>query len=84
MVGSKWSLHEFSPMEAIPTGVGLTSYEGGVKDFMGMPMQDLIDQVAAGALHVQVGRVFHLDDIVEAHRTMGANTAGGKIVVVTR
>ena len=49
-----------------------------------MPMQDLIDQVAAGSLHVQVGKVFHLDDIVDAHRAMEANTAGGKIVVVTR
>lgn len=84
MVGSKWSIEDFSPMEAIPTAVGLTTYDGGVEDFAGMPMQDLIDQVAAGTLHVQVGRVFHLDDIAEAHRTMEENRGGGKIVVLTR
>jgi len=84
MVGSKWSIEDFSPMEAIPTAVGLTTYDGGIEDFAGMPMQDLIDQVAAGMLHVQVGRVFHLDDIVEAHRTMEENRGGGKIVVLTR
>jgi hypothetical protein len=34
-------------------------------------------------LQVQVGRVFHLDEIVEAHRCMEGNRAGGKIVVLT-
>ena len=29
------------------------------------------------------GRVFKLDDIVEAHRCMEENKAGGKIVVLT-
>lgn len=84
MVGSKWSLPDFSPMGSIPTAVGLTTYDGGVGDFARMPLQELIDQVAAGELHAQVGRVFHLDDIVEAHRTMEENRGGGKIVVLTR
>ena len=84
MVGNQWSLDAFSPMEAIPTAVGLTTYDGGVGDFMAMPMQALLDDVAAGSLHAQVGRVFHLNEIVEAHRTMEANKGGGKIVVLTR
>ena len=84
MVGNQWSLDAFSPMEAIPTAVGLTTYDGGVGDFMAMPLQALLDEVAAGSLHAQVGRVFHLDEIVEAHRTMEANKGGGKIVVLTR
>ncbi|WP_419728956.1 zinc-binding alcohol dehydrogenase family protein [Lichenicola sp.] len=83
MVGNKWSIDDFSPMEWIPTAVGLTCYDGGVGDFMAMPMQQLVDDVAAGALHVQVGRVFKLDEIVEAHQAMEDNTAGGKIVVRT-
>lgn len=36
-----------------------------------------------GKLKVKVGKVFKLDDIVEAHRTMEENKAGGKIVVLT-
>ena len=32
---------------------------------------------------VQIGKVFKLDDIVEAHRTMEENRSGGKIVVLT-
>jgi NADPH:quinone reductase-like Zn-dependent oxidoreductase len=70
-------------MEAIPTAVCLTSYGGDADDFMRMPFQELVDQVAAGTLQVQVGRVFQLDDIVEAHRCMEENKAGGKIVVLT-
>ena len=38
---------------------------------------------AAGSLHAHVGKVFHLDEIIEAHRRMEKNKAGGKIVVLT-
>jgi NADPH:quinone reductase-like Zn-dependent oxidoreductase len=83
IVGNKWSFDNFSPMEAIPTAVGLTTYAGESEDFMRMPFQELVEQIAAGKLHIQVGKVFHLDDIVEAHRIMEENKAGGKIVVLT-
>ena len=83
IVGNQWTFDNFAPMEAIPTAVCLTSYAGEAEDFMSMPLEDLVEQVAAGSLQVQVGRVFRLDDIVEAHRCMDENTAGGKIVVLT-
>jgi NADPH:quinone reductase-like Zn-dependent oxidoreductase len=83
IVGNQWSFENFSPMEAIPTAVCLTSYAGEAEDFMRMPLEDLVEQVAAGSLQVPVGKVFHLDEIVEAHRSMDENKAGGKIVVLT-
>ena len=83
MVGNEWSFDAFSPMETIPTAVGLTTYDGGPEDFMRTPLQELVAQVAAGKLRVQVGRTFRLDEIVEAHRCMEENRAGGKIVVLT-
>ena len=61
----------------------LTTYDGGPKDFTLTPLDELVEQVAAGRLRVQVGRVFKLDDIVEAHRCMEENKAGGKVVVLT-
>jgi NADPH:quinone reductase-like Zn-dependent oxidoreductase len=70
-------------MEVIPTAVSLTTYAGEADDSIRMPLEDLIEQIAAGSLQVKVGRVFHLDDIVEAHRCMEENKAGGKIVVLT-
>ena len=83
IVGNKWSFDEFSPMKAIPTAVSLTTYGGGADDFMRTPMQRIVEQIEAGALPVQVGRVFRLDDIAEAHRCMEENKAGGKVVVLT-
>lgn len=83
IVGNKWSIDNFSPMEAIPTSVCLTAYAGDNQDFLATPLQELCDQIAAGSLKIQIGKVFHLDQIVEAHRTMEENKAGGKIVVLT-
>jgi NADPH:quinone reductase-like Zn-dependent oxidoreductase len=70
MVGNKWSFEDFSPMDVIPTSVCLTTYNGGPEDFMLTPLEELVGQIAAGTLRVQVGRIFRLDEIVEAHRLM--------------
>jgi len=83
IVGNKWSFDNFSPMEAIPTAVNLTAYSGGPEDFMATPLEELAKQIKAGTLKLQIGKVFKLDQIVEAHRAMEENTAGGKIVVLT-
>lgn len=83
MVGNKWSFGNFDPMDAIPTAVSLTTYAGDVDEFMLTPLDKLIKQVAAGKLHVQLGKTFRLDEIVKAHRCMEENEAGGKIVVLT-
>ena len=82
MVGDEWSFRDFSPMDVIPTAVGLTTYAGGPDEFMRTPLQQLVGQIEAGALHVQLGRTFRLDEIAEAHRCMEENRAGGKIVVL--
>lgn len=83
IVGNQWAFENCAPMEAIPSAVHLTVYTGESADFMRTPLSDLAEQIAAGTLHIQVGRVFHLDQIVEAHRVMEENKAGGKIVVLT-
>ena len=83
MVGNAWSFDEFSPMSAIPTAVNLTTYSGGVEDFMRTPLQELVREIELGALKPRIGKVFHLSEIVEAHLTMENNSAGGKIVVLT-
>jgi NADPH:quinone reductase-like Zn-dependent oxidoreductase len=77
------SFDDFAPMEAIPTAVCLTSYAGESEDFLRTPLEELAEQIAAGSLRVQIGKVFRLDEIVEAHRCMEENKAGGKIVVLT-
>jgi NADPH:quinone reductase-like Zn-dependent oxidoreductase len=62
--------------------VCLTSYSGDSNDFIQTPLEELAQQIEAGTLRLQIGRVFRMEDIVEAHRTMEENKAGGKIVVL--
>ena len=83
VVGNKWCFDDFSPMDVIPTAINLTTYNGGAEDFMLTPLEELAEQIAAGELHVQIGRTFQLEEIVEAHRCMEENKAGGKIIVLT-
>ena len=83
MVGNSWEFERFSPMGAIPTAVNLTTYAGGSDDFIATPLQKVIDAIEAGTFRPPIGRVFSIDEIVEAHRTMEGNAAGGKIVVTT-
>jgi NADPH:quinone reductase-like Zn-dependent oxidoreductase len=83
IVGNKWSFENFSPMDEIPTAVCLTTYAGESADFMRTPLEELAEKVVAGTLRVQIGKTFRLDEIVEAHRCMEENRAGGKIVVLT-
>jgi NADPH:quinone reductase-like Zn-dependent oxidoreductase len=83
MVGNAWEFDRFSPMGAIPSTVNLTTYAGESQDFMATPLQTLVSEVEDGRIAPKIGRVFQLDDIVEAHRCMEENAAGGKIVVLT-
>ena len=82
MVGNAWELERFSPMDSIPTAVRLTTYSGGVEDFLNTPLQELVLEVEASRLMLQPGTVFDFEDTVEAHRTMENNLGGGKLVVV--
>jgi NADPH:quinone reductase-like Zn-dependent oxidoreductase len=83
MVGNKWTIDEFSPMDVIPTAVCLTTYDGGAEDFMLTPLEELAEKISGGLLPIKIGKVFRLEQIVEAHRCMEENRAGGKIVVLT-
>lgn len=81
MVGNEWSLPDFAPMDVIPHCAYLTIYSGGVDEFMKMPLDELLTDVANGEIPLRIGRVFTLDQIAAAHEAMENNSAGGKIVV---
>ena len=81
MVGNSWTLQDFSPLDSIPSTAGLTVYDGGLTEWRMTPFEELIKQVEAGTLNVEVGKVFRLEEMVQAHECMESNKAGGKIVV---
>ncbi|MCJ1275508.1 hypothetical protein MMC21_003311 [Puttea exsequens] len=82
MVSGSWKIPDFEVMGAIPTAVCLTTYQGDEKDFVNTPLEEMLKQIKEGSLKVIVGKTFGLEDIVEAHRTMEENRAGGKIVLL--
>jgi NADPH:quinone reductase-like Zn-dependent oxidoreductase len=83
IVGNKWTLDSWNPMEGIPSGTYLTAYSGGRDDFLATPLTELAKHIEEGTLPLQIGKVFKLEEIVQAHELMEKNGAKGKIVVLT-
>ncbi len=82
ILGGKWTLENFAPMDDIPTGIKLTSYSGGSSDISAEQLQHYVELVERGTLMIQTGPVFEFENLVQAHELMDANQAGGKIVVL--
>ena len=83
MLSNQWTVPDFYPIDYIPRGVRLTAYSGGASDLPANVLQEFLDAVAAGDAIVPLHRVYHLDDIRQAHAEMEAGSAAGKIVVLT-
>ncbi len=78
---------DFNPLLQMASGVYLTFFGSFVFGTPGFPLSDVpLQQIAAdaaaGRLDVKPVRIFHFDEIQEAHRVMEANEAHGKMVVV--
>jgi NADPH:quinone reductase-like Zn-dependent oxidoreductase len=78
---------DFNPLARMASGVNLNffgSFVFGTPGFplSDVPLQDIARQVASGRLEAAPSHVFAFDEIHEAHRTMEAGEAGGKMVVV--
>jgi NADPH:quinone reductase-like Zn-dependent oxidoreductase len=83
IVGGKWTAESFTPNMVIPTGRYLSTYGSSAEDFVNTPLDELLKDILDGIMDVPVGKVFKLEEIVEAHRCMDANEANGKIVILT-
>ena len=82
MLSDEWTIPEFYPMDWLPNGVRLTAYSGEAADLPAAILQDFLDAVAAGEAVIPVGRIYRLDEIVQAHHDLEAGAVGGKGVVV--
>ena len=66
----------------LPTGATYTFYGDEQVEFDGMPLEKLVKEVVGSTLPIQAAKVFHIDQIVEAHRVQERNTAGSRIVAL--
>jgi len=76
----------FNPVMQLPSRVHFSlfgSFVFGTPDFpvSEVPMQTIVDRVAAGGYKAKPAKVFRFDEIREAHRLMESGQANGKIVV---
>jgi len=83
MLSETWSIRDFAPMDYIPAAVKLTVFDSGQVRVEPNAFRYFISEMEKGEIQLGIGRVFQLDQIVQAHRLMDSNNAGGKIVVVT-
>jgi NADPH:quinone reductase len=81
ILGGKWVLSEFRPMEDVPTGVKLTSYSGESSDITCAQLQQYVSLVESGELTLKLGPSFPFERLQEAHTMMDENRANGKIVI---
>ncbi len=85
-LGGLAPVNDFNPLLQMPSGVHFSffgSFMFGAPGFplSDVPLQTIVDRVAAGTYRAKPARVFRFDEIGEAHRVMESSAAGGKLVV---
>ena len=83
MLSNQWTVRDFYPIDYLPRGVRLTAYGGEAADLPPPLLRGFLDSLAAGTAVVPIGRVYRIDQIVQAHADMEANRVSGKLVVLT-
>jgi len=81
ILGGKWELEHFAPMDVIPTAVKLTAYAGEATDLTSDALQQFLDIVERGEIKIPATRTFPFAELQEAHRLMDSNQGNGKIVI---
>ena len=81
ILGSEWTMKEFTPMGDIPSLGRLTVYMGESKNLSKELLQEFIDEVENGSIKLNIDKVFQLNELAKAHEYMEANKAKGKLVV---
>ena len=85
-VGGLTPIADFNPLLQMPSSVHFSffgSFVFGMPEFplSEIPLQTIVDRVAGSIYKAKPARVFHFEEIQEAHRLMDSYGADGKIVV---
>lgn len=86
-LGGGAPIDAFDPLLHLPSGVHLSffasAFSFGNSDYplSGIPFQKIVDLAAAAVYRAKPARVFHFEEIQDAHRLMESHRANGKIVI---
>lgn len=78
MLSETRSIHDFAPLEFIPSAVRLTMYDSGAARWEAGSLQQFLRDVAEGRINLKISRVFGLDQLADDHRLLDQNAAAGK------
>jgi NADPH:quinone reductase-like Zn-dependent oxidoreductase len=82
LLGGRWTIPDFEPLEHIPSGVKLTTFGSSTVGGPGWvdELQEIVDLVQEGRVHANLDRTFPLEEMAVAHAYMEGNRAAGKLV----
>ena len=83
MLSNRWTVPDFYPIGYLPRGVRLSAYGGDASDLPAAVLQNTLDRIADGSFPLWPTTVYPPEQIRQAHHHMEANTATGKLVVLT-
>lgn len=80
ILGGKWEIQHFAPMEYIPSGSYFTIYDSQIVNVESL--NTMFHFIKDENIKPIISKIFTLDEIAKAHILMEENKASGKIVVI--
>ena len=81
LLGGKWTLDDFDPLEDLPANGYLTAFHSG--NVTERSLQDMLDYVETHKVDCRPEKVFDLSEMAKAHEYLGSSRSFGKVVVMS-
>lgn len=81
LLGGRWTLDDFDPLEDMPANGYLTAFHSG--NVTEESLQEMLDYVAAHKVDCRPEKVFGLSEMAMAHEYLGSSRSFGKVVVMS-
>ena len=81
LLGGKWTLDDFDPLEDMPIDAYLTAFHSGNANEA--KLQEMLDFVKTHSVDARPEKVFQLSEMRKAHEYLGSSRSFGKVVVMS-
>ena len=81
LLGGKWTLDDFDPLEDLPANGYLTAFHSG--NVTERSLQEMLDYVETHKVDCRPEKVFDLSEMAKAHEYLGSSRSFGKVVVMS-
>lgn len=81
LLGGKWTLDDFDPLEDMPQDAYLTAFHSGNANEA--KLQEMLDFVKTHSVDARPEKVFKLSEMRKAHEYLGSSRSFGKVVVMS-